>query len=56
MKEREYDYILIERTIWPVYDVFGKSHMRNSDIDQSECSIQIANCGCGLKHFLTRVR
>ena len=33
---------IIERAIWPVQDVFGKSRERNSNVDQSECSIQIA--------------
>ena len=38
----------IEHAMWPVHDVFGKSRARNSNIDQSERSIQIANSGCGL--------
>ena len=47
----------IEHAILPVQDVFGKSHnTRNSNIDQSECLIQIANSGCGLKCSLTRAR
>ena len=46
----------IERAIWPVQDVFGKSRARNSNIDQSERLIQIANSGCGLEHLLTQVR
>ena len=29
----------VERTIWPVQDVFGMSRARNSNIDQSERSI-----------------
>ena len=44
----------IEHAIWPVQDVFGKSRTRNSNIDQSECSIQIANSGCSLKCLLTQ--
>ena len=46
----------IERAIWPVQDVFGKSRERSSNIDQLECSIQIANSGCGLKRLLTRAQ
>ena len=42
----------IKQTIWPVQDVFGKSCARDSNIDQSEHSIQMANCGHGLKCFL----
>ena len=45
-KEREES---VKRTIWPVQDVFGKSHTRNSNIDQPERSIQIANYGRGLE-------
>ena len=44
----------IERAIWSVQDVFGKSRARNSNVDQSERSIQIANSGCGLERLLTR--
>ena len=44
----------IERAIWPVQDVFGKLRTRNSNIDQSEHSNQIANSGCGLEHLLTQ--
>ena len=39
----------IERAIWPVQEVFGKSRTRNSNIDQWERSIQIDNYGRGLK-------
>ena len=40
-------------TIWPVQDVFRKLCAKNSSVDQSERSIKIAKCGCGLKRFDT---
>ena len=42
--------------LWPMQDVFGKSRARNSNIDQSERSIQIANSGCGVECLLKRAR
>ena len=46
----------IERAIYSVQDVFGKSRARNSKIDQSERSIQMVRCGRGLECKLTRAR